>query len=934
MKRILSVILSVSLIVSLFACNAFSVFAADQEVQATETTENVVVSHYTGTSTMGTAAGIQSLKDDGDITVGSQLINGNLDNKSYKFTSYVGSTPTEIGTPYLQLKPLANSPFSTNDLNAPSLKRQTGTKTANGTDCIAYAEGRDSKGYYQIYSYGDTSANSGYGDKFEIEYLDIENTDANARAKAVVQYDLGDGWNVSDLVLGWGNPQYRAGYYVVLTSANGKDFTEQYRYTADKIGDSNITNSNVQHIKLKNPVYARYVQIVFYSAVNSVASSSFRDMIVNNSSIRVRTIQIFGVREFTFDDHGTYSNSTDQNYTIPAATVDTYNDEVIGTKTASLIAGLTPVASNYFVSSASAVGTSFDNGDGTLKSAYTYDAKTPFALESKYAKRFTDGDLFSSDLVLTDDAAIRRMFINLNMATNDSTQVLKTHLIDDESKQWIQLDYDLGFSAEVSQFALVGKVKPRFNASHYKYYVSDTLEGLYDEANCVAEVGTAAAIGSVTLQTPKKGRYVAIRFICVHNTELHTGLGLASLYSRATEFAVFGSHANVPDANVEIATEEGVPSSLIQKGEPVYTGKTDSYGKYGAGTVALTAIDYYEDIANKKSYTFAGWYNGEEPVSVKPEYTYDLTGDDITLTAKYDVKETTVKYTLTFVDASKIVVGTVVVEEGKTVDMALVNAIEVKDIYGYDVLKDEDGNVVWDRGFDEAITADATYTARYKANEELKTTVTVYDVDGSKYIDNREVRFDSQINLVSTKGAEYWADAAGNVLVGAPTGKLYACGTTMEIYAKTGEFKTPAVAFVGKEMKDGKFTVFAHAAPTAKVKAYGIIFASNTYKLNYDAQGENTGDMFTLKDTAAINKVNPSLKVSEVNVTTEGLVDFMATLNGCGGKVRHARAYVVYGDDTVVYSDVIVTNNQEVRQYEKIYSTRSKSSKRTFKRLL
>ena len=86
-------------------------------------------------------------------------------------------------------------------------------------------------------------------------------------------------------------------------------------------------------------------------------------------------------------------------------------------------------------------------------------------------------------------------------------------------------------------------------------------------------------------------------------------------------------------------------------------------------------------------------------------------------------------------------------------------------------------------------------------------------------------------------------------------------------------------------------------------------FASNTYKLNYDAQGENTGDMFTLKDTAAINKENPSLKVSEVNVTTEGLVDFMATLNGCGGKVRHARAYVVYSDDTVVYSDVIVTNN-------------------------
>ena len=375
---------------------------------------------------------------------------------------------------------------------------------------------------------------------------------------------------------------------------------------------------------------------------------------------------------------------------------------------------------------------------------------------------------------------------------------------------------------------------------------------------------------------------------------------------------------------------ESVIAAYNAGADAVYTGPKDNNGNYPAGSVKVTATESYEDRANLKLYTFKGWYNGEEPVSANTEYTYDLTGGDITLTAKYDVEETTVKYTLTFVDASKTVVGTVVVEEGKTVDMALVNAIEVKDIYGYNVLKDEDGNVVWDRGFDEAITADATYTARYKAIEELKTTVTVYDVDGSKYIDNREIRFDSQINLVSTKGAEYWADAAGNVLVGAPTGKLYACGTTMKIYAKTGEFKTPAVAFVGKEMKDGKFTVFAHAAPTAKVKAYGIIFASNTYKENYDKQTDK-GDMFTLKDTAAINKVNPSLKVSEVNVTTEGVVDFMASLNGCGGKVRHARAYVVYSDDTVVYSDVIVTNNQEVRKYEKIYSTRSKSSKRTFK---
>ena len=640
MKRILSVILSVSLIVSLFACNTFSAFAADQEVQATETTETVVVNHYTDATTKGTAAGIQSLKDDGDITTGSVLLNGDLANHKYKLISYyVGSTPTETN-PHIQLKGLANNPYGSNDLNANSLKRQTGTKTAKGTDCYAFTEGRDSKGYYQIYSYGDSSANNGYGDQFGIEYLDIENTDANARAKAVVQYDLGDGWNVSDLVLGWGDTQYRAGYYVVLTSANGKDYIEQYRYTSDKIGDSTVTNSNVQHIKLKTPVYAKYVQIHFYAAVNSVASAKFKEMIVNNSVIRVKTIQIFGVPEFEFDDHGTYSNSTDANYVIPAATEDTYKNEVLDNRT-SLVAGLTPVSANYFVSSESAVGTSFDNGDGTLKDAYTYDAKTAFTVDPKYSKRFTDGALFNADLTLTDDAVLRRMFINLNMATDDSKQVFKTHFIDDESKQWIQLDYDLGATTKVSQFALVGKTKPRYNASHYKYYVSDTVDGLYKEENCVAEIGTAAAIGSVKLLTPKEGRYVGIRFICIHNTELSTNLSLSALYSRASEFAVFGSYKNVADTNVNvtIATEEGVPSTLIQKSEPTYIGNPDSDGNYAAAAITATATEYYEDTDAKKVYTFAGWYKGEELVSANAEYVYNLANGAATLTAKYTVEK-------------------------------------------------------------------------------------------------------------------------------------------------------------------------------------------------------------------------------------------------------------------------------------------------------
>ena len=715
----------------------------------------------------------------------------------------------------------------------------------------------------------------------------------------------------SDVVDGW-TPQ---SYQWIFANTLAELMTDKATViTVDHTAD---TIKNITTATLKTPVTAKYVAIRFYqpynnfTTVNNTKPTSWSAAVINsNLWFRFNKIDIHG--EFTPDP-----------FTISGVN-NRGNSPVDITK--NLLSDIIP-DDFYWVNT--------DTTDPEDVVALT-PTKIP---DNQIATEHIDHATSSANTITANEPAfwlkansnfMRKMFIKLEGSSSSDAKITAIDT-PDVNKQWVQANYTLAAEAKISDIVLsyngnTNETLSGWAPQSYQYIFANTKDGLIsgEGATVITVDHTADTIKNISKVTMKDGKEITAKYFAVRLLQPYNQFATASgnagavtnwsgavvwsnFWYRFSRIDLNGAYINPVDAEVTANTEEGVPSTLISKADAVYTGPKDNNGNYSAGSVKVTATETYEDKANLKLYTFKGWYNGETIVSANAEYTYDLTKGDITLTAKYDVEETTVKYTLTFVDASKTVVGTIVVEEGKTVDMALVNAIVVKDIYGYTV-KREGGNVVWDNGFDEPVIGDKTYNAQYEAIEELKTTVTVYDVDGSKYIDNREIRFDSQINLVSTKGAEYWADAAGNVLVGAPTGKLYACGTTMEIYAKTGEFETPAVAFVGKEMKDGKFTVFAHAAPTAEVKAYGIIFASNTYKENYDKQTDK-GDMFTLKDTAAINKVNPSLKVSEVNVTTEGVVDFMATLNGCGGKVRHARAYVTYTNGTTVYSDVIVTNN-------------------------
>ena len=466
---------------------------------------------------------------------------------------------------------------------------------------------------------------------------------------------------------------------------------------------------------------------------------------------------------------------------------------------------------------------------------------------------------------------------------------------------YIDFVYRLNDEYTLNNFVMQDATIASRRLTKYSVYASNSTDNLFDEGSLIATYdvgnnGPDTAFTNINMNGTT-AEYVAIRFI-----KLATDNANADKNIRAKEIMLFGEYVTPASAVVTATTEDGVPSSLISKAEPTYTGTADANGNYASGFVALTATEFFADEDAKKAYTFKGWYNGEKLVSASAEYSYDLKGGNINLIAKYGVESLVKKHTVTFIDATKKVVGEIKVEDGQFIDLALVNEIVIKDFYGYKVKRDANNNVVWDNGFDKEITGDITYTAQYEAIETLKTIVNVYDVDGSKYLDNREVRFDTKINLVSRQNAEYWADAEGNVLVGEPDGYLYACGKEMNIYAKKGAFTTPAVAIVGKDHKEAKgFTVFAHVNVENAVK-YGVVYASKT--------GVNLNEDFGVEDASK------STYYQKVEIDANDSVDFMGSLKYKDSKPnpeRYARAYVVALDDNgeeVYYYTSVVCNWQ------------------------
>lgn len=716
-----------------------------------------------------------------------------------------------------------------------------------------------------------------------------------------IQYDFddcyGNGINLSKIVVSGAKTMWSIDTYDLYVSDNIETLYTRpvYSYnnfelTNKKFNAYGFPEKNASTYTFPEGTTAKHVAIRVYKA-HVMTDTYFDNQLATPATYRPRIAE--------FNVYGTRSTANTQNYTFDGK-------------------HLTSTDANFNKSLAAAQAVGYDEYiENSLirdKGAYTYKYSVDGTVKdatAANASKFT---------TLTSTAALTQ--VDLQDGTRDCYLDSKGFkVLRDDEDYYREFVYELDAKANIDSISMASTsyqnsiVKGSlFAPYHIKYSLADKAEDLFVEGKAtIYDLYNSEDQAFLTIKPTEDvaAKYVGVRIITsVPKEFINSGWTQNYSTTRINHFDVCGTYVNPADATVEVekdAAVADVEAITVSKGEVAQSGITDTNGKYPVGSVKVNATESYKDVENKLDYTFAGWYNGDALVNANAEYTYDLTGADATLTAKYNVDTIVTKYTLSFMDASKSVIGTIVVEEGKTPsvdDVKAINAL-VKDIYGYNVIKDGD-MVVWDAEVFEAVAGDKTFNARYEA-QDVSTLVTLYKTDSTDYFHHAYQKFDTAINLVY-EGANSWVDENNSVIVAAATGTIYACGERMKIYAKSATVEAPEVTFVGKDIKGGKFVVFAHAAPTKTVKAYGIIFASNTYKENYDAQTDK-GDMFTLKDTEAINKVNPSLKVSEVKVTNNANVDFMATLTGTSGKTRHARAYIVYSDDTVVYSDVIVSNN-------------------------
>ncbi len=280
----------------------------------------------------------------------------------------------------------------------------------------------------------------------------------------------------------------------------------------------------------------------------------------------------------------------------------------------------------------------------------------------------------NGDARFFDDAALyKKMFIETT--TNEGAFASMT-ATDDETKQWVQFNYELDGVADIDNI-LFGRYSggSKWDVGHFKLILSDTEEGLHtlSSAKAVIEVNSGTnqykANWNFAFTEDITAKYVGIRIISMYNNNYGTWTetNLGQVYPRFTHLGVHGTYVDPVEGadsvevtvakDAEVADIEGI---VVTKAEDINYGNPDKEGKYGSASVTVTATELFKDTENSSTYAFEGWYNGDQKISDKAEYAYNLANGNATLTAKY------ARYTL---DSSKYGIknGYVRIEKGDTV---------------------------------------------------------------------------------------------------------------------------------------------------------------------------------------------------------------------------------------------------------------------------
>lgn len=464
-----------------------------------------------------------------------------------------------------------------------------------------------------------------------------------------------------------------------------------------------------------------------------------------------------------------------------------------------------------------------------------------------------------------------------------------TGLIDDESRQYVQLTYQLDKTAKITDFALLGHRELSLSPSHYKVSIANSKDDLFTDNAVTVDVKNQSyeyTVATFDEDEEITGSWVAVRVICgVTEAAIGGTMDQNAYYARVSHFRLGGEWAeeDIATDNLTVVADKSVATVT----ESSVLGRIDNNGNACKGSAYIT-VTASESASDKDGYySFNGWYNGDTLVSNESTYNYYLTDTATTLTAKYDTHKS---YTVSYVDASGNLLYETYVKENSTIsDAEILNAsLSVPELHGYVRVLDENNLQMWDKSDREPIIDDVILKPIYKASSD-KYSVTV-STDGST--DTSEMLFDQRFEL-SDPNAKAWL-VNGKIISYNTDITLFVSGD-MEIIASYEDTQKVNTLTVMDTIKNpGTLSVLVHLnnAEGKEVKSAGVKFVSgNTFDAvgDVDWTAENLGTYKSVE--VAIDNLDGS--------------DYMCTLYGISQEkevTRVAQAYVEFTDGSVIYS--------------------------------
>ncbi len=465
-----------------------------------------------------------------------------------------------------------------------------------------------------------------------------------------------------------------------------------------------------------------------------------------------------------------------------------------------------------------------------------------------------------------------------------------TGLIDDESRQYLQLTYQLDKTAKITDFALLGHRELSLSPSHYKVSIANSKDDLFTDNAVTVDIRTQSyeyTVATFDKDEEISGSWVAVRVICgVTEAAIGGTMDKSAYYSRVSHFRLGGEWAeeDIAADNLTVVADK----SVATVSESNVLGRLDNNGNACKGSAYIT-VTASESASDKDGYySFSGWYNGETLISNELTYDYYLTDTATSLTAKYDTHKS---FTVSYMDASGNLLYETYVKENSTIsDSEILNAsLSVPELHGYVRVLDENNLQIWNSSDREPITEDTVLTPIYKSSEDTYS-VTVTTSEGSN---TEKMRFDQRFKLNDTN-AKAWT-LGGKVISYDTSVTLYVSGN-MDIaaeYDNVEPVNTLTIMDTVKNQDSLSVLVRLNNVTGKEIESVGVIFVSGN---TYDAVGNVDWTEDNLNGYQSVKVELDTLNGSEYMCT-------LYDINREKEVTRVAKAFVKFTDGTVIFSD-------------------------------